>query len=74
MFKRKNCINRDSIDTNDSDSTIIRHKRSNSIWKKLFKRKSETEIEPERDLSSSASDLDFRAQFDAMLSSPNPWN
>ena len=31
-------------------------------------------IEPERDLSSSASDLDFREKFNAMLTSKNPWD
>ena len=31
-------------------------------------------IEPERDLSSSESDLDFRERFNDMLSSKNPWD
>lgn len=31
-------------------------------------------IEPERDLSSSASDLDFREKFNAMIASKNPWD
>ena len=38
----------------------------------LFQRKNV--IEPERDLSSSASDLEFKEQFESMLSSNNPWN
>ena len=58
MFKRKISNNRDSIDipnqdsidTNDSDNTVIRHRRSKSLWNKIFRRKNETEIEPERDL------------------------
>ena len=50
MFKRKLTRNRDSIDTNDSDSSVLVHRRSKSLWNKLFTKKSKTEIEPVSDL------------------------
>ena len=38
----------------------------------LFQRKQV--IEPEKDISSSASDLDFREKFNSMITSKNPWD